>query len=149
MIGIGGPVAILLSLYISSQIEQYAGRERAPDIEQYARAGIVQGDPGIVVAKTKALREFGGEIRTVWESFYPGSVAGLEVSTLLMTIYVTPAIRVLSDSEREALASNTVRALHRRFGSDVCTLLVVEDATTLIEVTYNAMTKSTRVKSFQ
>ncbi len=146
---IGGAVAVILSALFSALIVRYAGRERAPAIEQYKRAGLVAGRPGIITAKTKEEREFAQEVLAIWQSFCPGAVSGLEVGKLLMTVYVTREIRALPASDLEVLASHTVRALHRRFGASGCTLLVVEGDATILEVSYNSITRSTRVKSYR
>jgi len=149
LITITGTAAVVLSLVFSSLMVRYAGRERAPDIDEYRRTGIVAGNPGLIMAKTMEEREFGSYIHGVWQSFCPGAVTGLEVTKLFMSVYVSRSIRDLSDNDLEVLASNTVRALQRRFEASVCTLLVVEGDTTILEVRYNAITSSTRVKFYR
>jgi len=149
LIVVVGAVAVVLSAVSSGLIVRYAGRERAPQIESYRRTGLVAGSPGIIVAKTREEREFAQEILGVWQSFCPGAVSGIEVGKLLMTVYVTRKIRALPESDLEVLASHTIRALHRRFRASGCTLLVVEGDRTILEVSYNAITRSTRVKSYR
>lgn len=144
-----GTVAVVLSAIFSGLIVRYAGRQRAPVIEEYKRTGLVAGSPGVIVAKTKEEREFAMEVLDVWDTFAPGSVRGIEVGKLLMTVYVTRKIRALSDNDLEVLASHTLRALHRKFEASGCALLVVEGDTTILEVSYNAITRSTRVKSYR
>ena len=149
IITIVGAVAVALSIFLSGAMVRYAGRERAPDIQQYRRTGLVEEGSSIIVAGTKEEREFAQEIYNTWEGFYPGTVTGLEVKKLLMTIYVTNKVHDLSDSELELVASNTARALQRRFSTSGSTLLVVEDEIAILEVTYTAFTKSIRVKSYR
>jgi hypothetical protein len=144
-----GTAAVILSAVLSGLIVRYAGRERAPRIEDYRRTGLVEGSPGLIVAKTKAEREFALEILDVWESFAPDSVRGVEVGKLLMWVHVTRKIRSLPHNDLEVLASQTVRALQREFGATVCTLHVMEGDAAILEVRYNAITRSTRVKSYR
>jgi len=148
-IAIVGTAAVVLSLIFSSLIVRYAGRERAPNIQEYRRSGLVAGGPGVIAAKTKEEREFGLEMYQVWQSLYPDTITGVEVSKLLMTVYVTRNIRRLSENELEMLASNTVHALQRRFQASGCTLLIVRGDKTILEVHYNTLTRSTRVKSYR
>lgn len=149
LIAMVGTAAVILSAILSGLIVRYAGRERAPEIEDYRRTGLAVGSPGLIVAQTKEEREFASEILGAWESFAPGSVRGIEVGKLLMWVHVTRKIRALPGNDLDVLASQTVGALHRRFGASVCTLLVVENDTTILEVKYDAITRSTRVKSYR
>lgn len=149
VIAIVGAAAVVVSIVFSVVIVRYAGRERPPNIEDYKRAGLVAGSPGVIGAKTKEEREFGLEIYQVWQSLYPDTITGVEVSKLLMTVYVTRDVRHLSDNELELLASNTVHALQRRFEAGGCTLLIVRGDKTILEVRYNCITRSTRVKSYR
>lgn len=149
VIAIVGAAAVVVSIVFSIVIVRWAGRERAPNIEDYRRAGLVAGSSGVIGAETKEEREFGLEIHQAWQRFYPDTVTGVDVSKLLMTVYVTRKIRDLTDNELELLASNTVRALQRRFQASGCTVLVVEGDRTILEVHYNVLTRSTRVKSYR
>jgi len=149
VIAIVGAAAVALSLVFSVVIVRYAGRERPPNMEDYRRSGLVAGSPSLIAAKTKEEREFGLEIYQVWQSLYPDTISGVEVSKLLMTVYVTRNVRHLSENELEMLASNTVHALQRRFEAGGCTLLVVRDDKTILEVHYNCLTRSTRVKAYR
>jgi len=150
MILIGGAAATVLTVAFSVSVVRYAARERAPRIDDYKRSGIIEGNPGVIQANTKEQREFALGIQDVWESFCPKVVRGIEVSNVLMTVWVTGEVRNLSDNELDVLASNAVRALHRRFGASACTLLVVKGTDrTILEVNYNAITKSTRLKSYR
>lgn len=149
IIAISGSVAVALSLLFSGLIVGYAGRERAPDIGEYEQMGLVEGAPGVVVARTKEERLFGLDIYEVWQRFSNKSVTGLEVSKFLMTVYVNKGIRHLSDKELESLAESTVRASQRHFRSSGCTLLVVENGGTILEIQYNGFTKSTTLKSYR
>jgi len=150
MILTGGAAASVLAIAFSVLGVRYAGRERAPRIDDYRRSGIIEGNPGVIQANTKEQREFALGIQDVWENFCPEVVRGIEVSNVLMTVWVTRDVRNLSDNELDLLASNAVRALHRRFGASGCTLLVIEGTDrTILEVSYNAITKSTRLKSYR
>jgi hypothetical protein len=149
VIAIVGAAAVVVSIVFSIVIVRWAGRERPPDIEDYRRAGLVAGNSGMIGAKTKEERAFGLEIHQAWQSLYPDTVTGVDVSKLLMTVYVTRNVRHLSENELELLASNTVRALQRRFQASGCTVLVVEGDRTILEVHYNVLTRSTRVKSYR
>jgi len=149
LITIGGTAAIVLSLVFSSLVVRYAGRERAPDIEDYKRAGLVDGNPGLIDAKDPEEREFGLFVFEVWQGFCPGAVTGIEVSKILMTVYVSRDIRDLADNDLEVLATNTARALQRQFDTSGCTLLVVEGDRTIVEVNHNAFSGSTRVKFYR
>ena len=144
-----GAVAVVSSAVLSGVAVRYAGRERAPKIEEYKQTGLVTGSAGVIVAKTREEREFALDIHKVWQTFCPGAVKGLEVRKLLMTVYVTRDIRRMSEKDLEVLASQTVRALQRRFGTSGCTLLVVEGDVTILDVSYNTITKTTRVKSYR
>jgi hypothetical protein len=73
----------------------------------------------------------------------------MEVSRPLLTIYVNRDIHRLPEKEFEILVSNTVRRLHRRFGSKACTVLVVEGAATIAEANYVGLTKSTQLKLYR
>ena len=149
IIAISGGVAVALAFFLAGAMIRYAGRERPPDIQQYRQAGLIREGPNIIVADTKEEREFAQEMHDTWEGFYPGIVTGLDVKKLLMTVYVTNKVYDLADTELELLASNTARALQRRFNTNGCTLLVVEGETTILEIAYTALTKSTRVKSYR
>ena len=149
IITIVGGVAVAASFFLSGVMVRYAGRERAPDIQQYRRTGLIQEGPSLIVADSKEEREFAQQIYSTWEGFYPGTVTGLDVKKLLITVYVTNKVYDLSENELELLASNTARALQRRFSTSGCTLLVVETEITILEVTYTSLTKSTRVKSYR
>ena len=150
MILIGSAVTTVLAVMFSVFGVRYAGRERAPRIDDYKRTGIIEGNPGLIQADTKQQRKFALDIHGVWESFCPDVIQGIEVTNILMTVWVTRKVRNLSDNELEVLASNAVRALHRQFGANACTLLVVEgNDRTILEVNYNAITKSTRLKSYR
>ena len=150
IIVVGGVAATILSVVFSVVVVRYAGRERAPLIDDYRRSGIVEGNPSVIQADTKEQREFAVDIHDVWESFCPEVIQGIEVTKLLMTIWVTREVRNLSDNELEVLASNAVRALHRKLGANACTLLVVEGTDrTILEVSYNALNKTTRLKLYR
>jgi hypothetical protein len=149
IIAISGGAAVALAFFLGGAMVRYAGRERPPDVQQYRQAGLIREGPNIIVADTKEEREFAQEMHDTWEGFYPGIVTGLDVKKLLMTVYVTNKVYDLAGSEVELLASNTARALQRRFNTNGCTLLVVEGETTILEVAYTALTKSTRVKSYR
>ena len=144
-----GAGATVFALILSGWIVEYAGRERAPNIVEYRETGLVEDSSGTIVAKTKEERDFALEIYNSWEGFYPGMITGLEVRKVLMTIYVTRRIRDLPDSELEMMASNTARALQRRFRTSGCTLLIVEGTEAAIEVYYTALPESMRVKSYR
>ena len=145
----GGVVAVIAAAVFSGTIVWYAGRERAPDIESYKQSGIVAGNPGLINAKTREEREFGQGMYQIWHNFCPGSVSGLEVSRVFMTVYVTRKIRDLSQNDLEMLGSNTVRQLQKRFGATSCQLWVAEGNTTILEVSYTGLTKTTRVKHYR
>lgn len=149
IIAAAGTVAVVSSLVFSALIVRYAGRERPLNIEDYKRTGLVVGKQAGIVAKTEEEEEFAFEMYRVWESFCPRTVVGLEVTKLLMTVYVTRDIRDLPEKDLEVLASNTVLALQRRFGSGACTLVVIRGDTTILEASYNSITRSTRVKSYR
>ena len=142
-------MTFFIEVVLSGLMVRYAGRERAPTIEDYKRTGRVTGRQGGIVAKTEEEHEFALEMYRVWESFCPRTVIGLEVTKLLMTVYVTRNVRRLSENDLEFLASNTVRALQRRFGRSGCTLVVFEGDTPILEVSYNTITRSTRVKTYR
>ena len=150
IIVVSGVVATVLAVVFSIVVVRYAGRDRSPLIDDYVRTGIVQGNPGVIQAGTKEQRKFALDLSGVWENFCPGVIKGIEVTNVLMTIWVTKHVRNLSDNELELLASNAVRALHRQFGSNACTLLVVEGTDrTIFEVSFNALNKATRIKSYR
>ena len=146
----GGVAATILTVLFSVFIVRYAGRDRSLLIEDYKRSGIVEGNPGVIQTKTKEQRTFALNISGVWENFCPGVIQGIEVTSVLMTVWVTKKVRNLPDNELEVLSSNAVRALHRQFGSNACTLLVVEGTDkTILEVNYNGFTKATRLKLYR
>jgi len=149
LIALFGTAATIMAMAFSVSIVRYASRERAPRIEDYRRTGIVSGSPGLIVAKTKEQRQFAIDMLNVWQSFCPAIVRGIEVSNVLMTIYLTSNVSQLSRQELEILSSNTVRALQRQFRASGCTLLVIEDDKTILEISYNSVTKSTHVRSFR
>jgi hypothetical protein len=149
VIAIAGASAVALSIVVSIVIVRLAGRERALTLDDYKLTGRVVGQEGGVVAATDDEEEFALEMYRIWDSFCPRAVVGLEVTKLLMTIHVTRNIRNLSEDELELLASNTVRALQRRFGTTGCTLVVVEDTTPIMDASYSIITKRVRVKSYR
>jgi len=112
---ISGTVAIALALVTSGMMVGYAGRDRALDVEAYQEIGAIRGQSGSVYAKTDEEKVFAQEIYNVWNSFAPGVITGIEVQQSLMTIYVGRKISQMSDSDREALATSSVRALQREF----------------------------------
>ena len=144
-----GAGATVFALILSGWIVEYAGRERAPNIVEYRETGLVEDSSGAIVAKTKEERDFALEIYKSWEGFYPGMITGIEVKKVLMTIYVPRRIHDLPDSELEMMASNTVRALQRRFETSGCTLLIVEGNEAVMEANYTALPESMRVKSYR
>ena len=146
---LGGSLAIALSLVLSGQLVRYAGRERAPDVEDYKRAGILDESSGVIVAKTKEEREFALEIYKIWDGFYPDLITGVDVKRLFMTVYVSRQVYDLSDNELELLATNTTRALQRRFETSGATLLIVEGDNTVMEVNYASARQSLRVRSYR
>jgi hypothetical protein len=146
---LGGSLAIALSLVLSGQLVRYAGRERAPDVEDYKRAGILDESSGVIVAKTKEEREFALEIYKIWDGFYPDLITGVDVKRLFMTVYVSRQVYDLSENELELLATNTTRALQRRFETSGATLLIVEGDNTVMEVNYASARQSLRVRSYR
>jgi len=151
VIAIAGASAVAFSIVLSVVIVRFAGRERVPTLDDYKVTGRVVGQEGGIVAATDEEEEFALEMYRVWDGFSPHTVVGLEVTKLLMTIYVTRDIRNLSEDELELLAGNTVRALQKRFGSSGCTLVVIEDKdeSTFLEASYSIITRSTRVKFYR
>ena len=149
IIAIVGAAAVVSSLVFSALIVRYAGRERPLSIEDFKETRLVVGKQAGIIARTEEQEEFAFEMYRMWENFCPHTVVGLEVTKLLMTVYVTRNIRNLPENDLEVLASNTVLALHRRFGSSACTLLVVQGDRTILEAGYNSITRSTRVKSYR
>ncbi|HIJ65346.1 MAG TPA: hypothetical protein HPP77_05275 [Candidatus Hydrogenedentes bacterium] len=143
-----GIAAIGASLIFSSLLVRYAGRERAPNVAQYRKAGILEGYSGMIYTERKEEREFGVKMVQIWESFYPGVVTGVEVRKLMLTIYVTKRVRKIPDNELDMLVSNTVRALHRQFGAAVCTVLVIRGDETLLEATYDSLSRSVHIRSY-
>lgn len=148
IIVIGGATAIALALVGSGVLVGYAGREAAPDAGQYREAGILKGDSGAVVAITPEAREFARKIYDVWQSFAPGVITGIEARKRFMTIYVNNDIRSMSSQDLEVLASRTCQALQRHFKSAGATLLIFHDDLPIMEVKYNGLTKTTKVKTY-
>lgn len=138
-----------VAMGIAALLVAYSGRERAPDVGAYAKTGFITGATGLIVAGDDEQRLFGSEIFQRWENFCLGAVTGIEVRKTFMVIYVNRVIRTISDEELETLATNTVRSLQRRFEVNSCSLLVVEDGKTILEVEYSAGTRSTRVKWYR
>ena len=137
-----GAVLIAAALVLSGIMVGYAGRERAPD---YSKTGVLKGGSGNLVADTDQGRAFARNIYQAWQSFAPGVINGIEVRKHLMTIYVGRAVRRMSESDLEVLATNSIRALQREFKSNGGTLLIIEDDLTIMEVRYNSFTKSTNI----
>lgn len=148
IIVIGGSTAVALSLVASSFVVGYAGREQAPDIAQYKRAGLLTDSPEPIIAKSAEEREFAIEMLKVWKNFIPGTVTSIEVRKIMITIYVSRKINRYSDEDVEMLATQTVKALHRRFSTTGTTLLLVRGNDTILEVRYLPLTHSTYVKSY-
>ena len=148
VIVVSGATAIALSLVASSFIVGYAGREQPPDIAQYKRAGLLTDSPEPIIAKSDEEREFAVEILKIWKNFTPGVVTSIEVRKIMITIYVNRKINRFSDQDIETLATQTVKALHRRFSAAGTTLLLVRGNDTILEVRYIPLTKSIYLKSY-
>ena len=148
VIVVSGATAIVLSLVASSFLVGYAGREQPPDIAQYKRAGLLTDSPEPIIAKSDEEREFAFEILKIWRSFTPGAVTSIEVRKIMITIYVNRKINRFSDQDIEMLATQTVKALHRRFSAAGATLLLVKGNDTIMEVRYIPLTKSIYLKSY-
>ncbi|MBI4559650.1 MAG: hypothetical protein HY706_18840 [Candidatus Hydrogenedentes bacterium] len=146
---IGGAVAALVCLALSAFLVSYAGRDRPPTVQEYSETGILEPISAALVAKTPEERQFGVEMYQIWHSFVPNAVDGVQVSSVLLTIHVNRRIHRLSENDLEVLATNSVRAFQRRFGSAACSLWLFEDEQKILEVDYNGFTKSTRVKAYQ
>ena len=144
-----GSLAIALSLLLSGALVGYAGRERPPDIESYQKGGLILGASSLISAASEEEREFGLRIREVWDSFTEETITGVEVSKVLLTVYVNKKIRRLPQNDLEVLSEHSIRALQRRFGAVGCNLLVVEGGRTILEVQYNGITKKTTIRSWQ
>lgn len=149
IIVICGGVAIAISLVLSGVIVGYAGREQPTNIESIRQQGLVVGNSQAIAGKTEEERQFGQQVFDAWQSFAPDSVTGVEVNKILLMVYVNRKIRRLSDQELEMLSEQCVKALQRRFGAVGCSLLVVEDEQTIMELRYNGYLKSTTIKSFR
>ncbi|MCP4640734.1 MAG: hypothetical protein GY851_09890, partial [bacterium] len=147
LIGLG-VVLILLSFPVSTYFVRHAERERAPDIEDYKRTGIVTGATGIITAKGERERQFAQNTYDVWETYRPGTVTGVEVTRLVVGVYVNSKVRSLSDEDLEMLTVATVKAHHRQLRSKACTLLVVEGTTTIVEAEYNVLSGEPHVKFY-
>lgn len=146
----GSGVAISIAAFVGSGLMvRYAGREQAPPVEAYVQAGILEGATSAIYGKSAEERAFAGDIFEVWQSFTDEAVTGIEVTKLMMIVYVSRKIRKMEEGELEMLASNTVRALQRRFKRTACTLLVVQDNSTILETKYNAYTRNTHTKRFR
>lgn len=143
-----GGVLIAGALVLSGLIVGYAARERPTDVAQYQKAGVLDGAAGMVVAKGPDERAFAREMYEAWNSFAPGVMNGIEVTKHLMTIYVSPKIKDMDRRTLETLATNSTRALQRRFNGVGVTLLIVQDNSTVMEISYNSYTRSTKVKSY-
>ena len=145
---IGGGVAILLAMVSGLGILLYAQRERAPDIEQLTRSGLIEALPGIVTTNTEEERQFGVEVYKLWNEVCPGGTSGIEINKSLLVVYVKAAIHTLSAEELKILASNTAKSRYKRLGGVGTTLLVVEQEETILEVNYSPMFGS-RVKTYR
>lgn len=146
---VGGGIVIACSLVLSGLVVGYVGRERPQSIENYKKAGLVQGADNLVYAKSSEAREFGRGIHEIWQSFTNEAVTGLEVNKYLLTIYVNRQIYKVPPRDFEALAEQTVRAFQRHFNSNGCKLLVANKDETLLEVSYNGFTKAMNLKSYR
>lgn len=146
---IGGAVAIALALVASGAMVGFAGRERAPNMQDLSATGFGEGLPGLIVADTKEERDFAKRIQELWEAFIPGLVEGVELKKLFMTLYVSRDVRKVDDTDLEVLATNTAKALQREFRLSGCTLWIVHNDETIMEVKYNTYAKSTTVKSYR
>lgn len=146
---IGGAISIALALVASGAIVGFAGRERAPSVQDLHAAGLGEGLPGMIVANSKEERDFARRIQQLWEGFLPGLVEGVELKKLFMTLYVSSQIRQMSDNDLEVLATNTAKALQRRFDLSGCTLWIVYKDETVMEVKYNSFARSTKVKFYR
>jgi len=149
LLAIGGAVAVLCASVLSGAMVRYAGRERALGVDDIKRIGPARAQGGMVDTQEQAEQEFAQGIKRMWDSFCPKTVTDIDATVSLMIVYVNRNIDKLTAEEVELIAGNSLKSLSRRFEASVCTLLLVEKDDTLLEMTYNAITRSTRVKWYR
>jgi hypothetical protein len=143
-----GAAAIAVALAVSAGMVGYAGRAKPLTMSDYEQSGLITSGSGNFVADSKEGEQLARDIFEAWNSFAPQVMIGIEVRKGMMAIHVTRAVRDLAADDLDHLATNSVRALHRRLGFPGATLLILEDDVTIMEVRYNGATNSTHVTNY-
>ena len=143
-----GAAVIVLALAGSAGMVGYAGREKPLAAGDYEKAGVLTRGSGNFVADSKAGEALARDTVETWNELSPNMVIGIEVRKGVMAIHVTQAAQNLAANDLDRLATNSVRALHRRLGFPGATLLVLQDDVTILEVRYNGVTNSAQITRY-